>query len=456
MSGNVWVVILCFCAFGVRAQESQALRQLLRTEGLKQAAIGISVKRVTDGAAVVEYNPNMALTPASVMKLLPTWFALQEKGKNYKFRTQVFYSGVIQEGCLSGDIILKSGGDPTPDSRYFPDYSLVAALVTAIEQAGICRIQGKIKVEGTRKGTDIPGSWPWEDVSNYYGALYLPFNYRDNTFTLQFQSGSAGTRAKLISLIPALPELRVDCEVESVAINKDNAWIYGGPFSTTLCVKGSIPANRKAFAVKGAMHDPAAFFVHELSEELAKKKILVEQKSVQDKKRTILLDYDSPGLEDVIFHTNKSSVNLFAEALGHLVGGNEWPGKVKLLLAGLEIDGSGIILNDACGLSPLDAVPSQVFTDLLVSIGRQENSAFMLSLPVAGVDGGLAAYCRSSLLLKGKLKAKTGSMSGVRGLAGYLIRNNGEQLAFTILINHYTCPVAQLQQAVGEFLTELM
>lgn len=446
------LILLLLLPAGVQGQENAALQELLATEGLGNAAVGISVKRVVDGTDVVAYHPAMALTPASVTKIIPTWFALQEKGADYRYRTVVYYTGEIKDGTLTGDITLKAGGDPTLDSRYFPHHSLVSALVNAIQKAGIRQINGKIRIEGAKAGTDIPGSWPWEDVSNYYGALYLPFNYRDNTYTLQLQSGAAGTPAKLVSVTPELPDVEVSCDVMASAVNKDNAWIFGGPFSSALHVRGTIPANRSAFKVKGAIHNPAAVFVHELSAELLKKGIRVEQNTSEGLPRTELITLYSPRLQEIVFHTNKVSVNLFAESLGVLTGGDDWQEKAKALFAAAGINAEGITLNDACGLSPMDAVPAGVFTDLLVYIGKQDNAAFLRSLPVAGVDGGLAGYCYSFPQLKNNMKAKTGSMSGVRCLAGYITRSNGEQLAFTVLINHYTCTVSQLQRAVGRFL----
>ena len=420
------------------------------------SAVSISVKQVKDGKSVAAYCPGMALTPASVAKLLPTWFALQEKGADYRFHTYVYTTGEIREGKLTGDIIVQAGGDPTPDSRYFPRHSLVKEVVEAVQKASIQHVQGRLVVEGAREGTEIPGSWPWEDISNYYAALYLPFNYRDNTYTLRFQSGAAGTPAKLLGAEPELPGWQIRNEVKAAAANEDNAWIFGGPYSRELYVKGSIPAHRSLFRVKGAMHAPAACFVNEVKGQLAKKGIDVEGKTVTDTERMELLHLTSPRLEEIVFHTNKSSVNLFAEALGQLVAGEKWPEKVKTLLKQAGVKVSGITLKDACGLSPVDAIPAETLTDLLVYAGKQENGAFVRSLPLAGVDGGLSGYCYASPELKQRLRAKTGSMTGVRCLSGYLTRKDGERLAFTILINHYTCTTAQLQRAVGKFLTTLL
>lgn len=453
---GLWLLFFLCWTWSVPAQNQSVLQQLLQTKGLKQAAVGISVRAVADGRKVLEYCPDMALTPASVMKLLPSWLALREKGEKYQFRTPVYYSGELKDGVLAGNIIVVSQGDPTLDSRYFPKRSFLQDLVAAVEKKGIRRIQGKVIIEGARKGVRIPGSWPWEDVSNYYAALYLPFNYKDNTFTLQFRSGEAGKPVELISVTPFLPGTEVRNEVIAATDKRDNAWIFGGPYSPVLYVKGTIPANRAVFRVKGAMHDPAAVFVSELETVLLKNNICVEQKEITSGERYELLSVGSPSLGEIVFHTNKSSVNLFAEALGCLAAGDDWSVRVEETLKQAGVDASGMVLKDACGLSPMNAIPARVFTDLLVNVGQQRQTALLNSLPQAGADGGLAGYCHASPELKNRLKAKTGSMAGVRCLAGFVTRKSGEQLAFTILINHYTCTTAELQRAVGKFLNSFL
>jgi len=450
------LILLLGEVYGVCAQNPDAIQDLLRTEGLREAAIGISVKSVAADKNRIDYRSEMALTPASVMKLLPTWLALEEKGEEYRFQTTVYYSGKVKDSVLTGNVIVVSGRDPALDSRYFPGHSFLKTVVNAIESCGIRRIRGRIIIEGAEKGVRIPGSWPWEDVSNYYAALYLPFNYRDNTFILQFQSGKPGQAAKLISVNPFLPGIHIRNEVKASGNSRDDAWIFGGPYSPVLCVRGSIPPDRSAFQVKGAMHDPATVFAEELTRELSKRNIPVEQEPAEEENRQELLTFYSPALGEIVFHTNKSSVNLFAEALGYLTGTENWPEKIRMALKRIEVDVAGITVKDACGLSPLNALPARVFTDLLVYAGQQEQNGLIASLPVAGVDRGLAGYCRTFPELKNRLKAKTGSMSGVRCLAGYITRKNGEQLAFTILINHYTCETVQLQNAVGKFLNSLL
>lgn len=451
-----WVWALCLLWNAVSAgQPERVLQEFLHTEGLRHASVGICVKRVADGSVVADYRSEMSLTPASVAKLLPTWLALQEKGADYRFHTSVRYSGTVRDGVLSGDLIVCGGGNPCPDSRFFPRCAFVKPLAQKLREAGIREIKGRIRVEDDRVET-IPGSWPWEDISNYYAALYFPFNYRDNLFTLTFRTGQPGSRAELLSVQPALPAGKVVTDVKAAAGNRDDAWVYGSPYAADLCVKGTLPAGRKAFAIKGAMHRPARFFAVELETLLAQQGIAVRGNDVEAAGQTLFWTQESPALAEIVYYTNKRSVNLFAEALGKACSEGDWERRVGEYLRQAGIPAEGIILKDACGLSPQNAVPARVFTDLLLAVGGANRGVFVESLPVGGKDSGLNAYVTAAPLLKDKLRAKTGSMSGVRSLSGYLTTLRGEELAFTILVNHYVCPVEELQRAIGRFLAGLL
>ena len=455
MFEKIWSVLLGMVfIFPVYGQDG--LRRFLSTPGLEHAAVGISVRRVGDGKEVAAYASQMALTPASVTKLIPTYLALQIKGKQFRYTTTVCYSGKVRNGVLEGDLIVQAGGDPCWNSRYFLHHDLMETVFRKIEELKIQKIRGRILVEETPKEEAIPGSWLWEDISNYYGALCHSFNYRDNTYVLTFQSGEAGELTRLTGVRPALPGMEICNEVYASPRNTDNAWIYGGPYSSLICVKGTIPCRREAFQVKGAMHHPARVLEHELKEEKKKRDIPVYDEILPEGERVMLLSLQSPYLEEIVYHTNKSSINLFAEALGRLAGAGKWPEQVELSFREAGISTAGMVLKDACGLSVLNAVPARVFTDLLLKAYRDGEESFIRSLPVAGRDPGLNAYCRRLPQLQGKLRAKTGSMSGVRCLAGYLMTNTGETLVFAVLINHYTCSSLQVCEAVGRFLADFL
>ena len=91
---------------------------------------------------------------------------------------------------------------------------------------------------------------------------------------------------------------------------------------------------------------------------------MVKQR-IEEGERLALLSLDSPFLKDIVYYTNKNSVNLFAEALGELISPTDYARTVKVELSHIGIDSCGITLKDASGLSPANAVPAEVFTDLL-------------------------------------------------------------------------------------------
>lgn len=463
--------VCVFCVVMSYAQQRGDIKKLTGQPGMKNASVGISVKRVSDGKMLAEYNPELSLKPASVTKLFATVFALKEKGKDYRYRTDVFYSNAIDNGVLNGDIVVDATGDPVLDSYYFPGSAFVGRLAAAIERAGIKKINGRILIRGKIKTRALPGSWPWEDLSNYYAAEYMPFNYRDNSYTVKFKSGNAGTLTKLLSVVPPQPGIRFENQVMASAAKGDDAWIFGGPYSDVMCIKGSIPQNRPVFEIKGAMNRPADSFTSELTDLLKQKGIMIAGQELKNNGEVKLYSAVSPAIGDIVYYTNKVSVNLFAEALGYLATSGDYNEGVCSLLKKAGINASGVILKDACGLSPQNAVPAGVFTDLLVWAKRDIGDAFVRSLPVAGgtdkldetnkslnsrLNAGLNGYYGGNQLLLNNLRAKTGSFAGVRCLAGYITDRSGELLAFTILINNYTCSSAILQQGVRDFLLSVI
>lgn len=228
---NLWLagLLLCLSLSVTAGQPEGALRRLVETECLKNAAIGVSVKQLEDGKTVAEYNPQMALAPASVTKLPFHGFCLERKGKSFRYKTDVFYTGVIRDGILEGNVWVEPDGDPSLESSYFETYKFIEPLAKAIQQAGIKSIRGNIRVKmPVHEQEYIPGTWVWEDISNYYGACYLPFNYRDNLYTLELKSGAAGTKTQVVKVVPKQPGMTFRNEVRASEKGKSDAWIYGG------------------------------------------------------------------------------------------------------------------------------------------------------------------------------------------------------------------------------------
>lgn len=451
----VCVVFLSALCVNVSAQLVDGLQKLVGHEALRHASVGISVKRLPEGKSVCEYQSQLSLAPASLTKLFSTVFALDAVGAGYTYKTSLAYSGEIDQGVLYGNLVILPGGDPALESQYFPKSRFMERALNAIQQAGIKRVRGTVTVDLSSAAiADIPGSWLWEDIANYYGALYHPFNYRDNLYTLTLKAGLPGQAAQLVSVDPEQPGVVFNNRVVTDPGGKNDVWIYGGPAASDLLLKGRMTGKPRLYHIKGAMHHPATAFEGEFTGLLEKNNIVVEGGTYAGRLTQTLYSHTSPPLKEIVFFTNKRSVNLFAEAAGQLVHPDDFERAVKKKLELLNIDASGLILKDASGLSPFNAVPAAVFTDLLCWADRLEDQSFRESLPVGGIDGGLIIYADHPLL-GSKLRAKTGSFSGVRALSGYLTTQRGEVLAFTVVINHFSCSVKLVQEIVRDFLVSL-
>ncbi|MDR2414926.1 MAG: D-alanyl-D-alanine carboxypeptidase/D-alanyl-D-alanine-endopeptidase [Odoribacteraceae bacterium] len=440
------------------AQPLEALQELLRAPGLEHASIGVSVKRVADGRVICEHNPRLSLRPASVLKLLPTFLALEKKGEQFTYRTTVSLSGAIRDGVLHGQLVIAAGGDPTLGSSWFPGEPFPRRVVEAARRAGIRRLLSPpVVVEG---GTTprVPGSWPWEDLSNYYAALYHHFNYRDNSYAVTLEAGKPGDLATIISIDPPTMALDIDNRVITDPAGKNNVWIYGGPLASRFLLEGSVTGVPRRYTVKGAIHAPALAFARELTAMLEEGGIIVERPASPSRhplpgdEGRELLTVESPPLREIVRQTNKQSVNLFAEALGALVDAANFGQAARELLDSAGIDVSGVVIEDACGLSPANAAPAAFFTDFLA--WAYPRAAFRESLPVGALDASLAVYSAHPLLGR-NLRAKTGSMTRARALSGYLLSARDGWLAFTILVNNHACSPGQLQAVVRDFLAAL-
>ncbi|MDL2231746.1 D-alanyl-D-alanine carboxypeptidase, partial [Porphyromonadaceae bacterium OttesenSCG-928-L07] len=297
MRSKLIVVLLCtllFC-FSVYGQNG-AVERLLSTPVLKNAAIGISVKSIKSGESVAEYSSHVSMQPASLIKLFTTGLALEQQGPDYRYKTLVKYSGVIENAVLKGNILIEGSGDPCPDSRFFPDYKLAECLVAWIKDAGIKEIEGSVLITGEEDHSELPGSWVWEDISNYYAAQHFPFNYRDNAYWLEFKTGASGTPAELLSITPPIPQISIINEVLASEKPGDNAWIFGGPYAKNLYVRGYLPQNRKSFKIKGAMHSPATCFVQEVTNKLMAEGIEIKNKPVRELPDKEWNAFESPAL----------------------------------------------------------------------------------------------------------------------------------------------------------------
>ncbi len=450
--------------------------QFLNLPYFKNATITVFIKDLYTNKIIINYNSNKLLSFASVQKLLTTAAALEIFGPDYSFKTSLQYSGSIKDSILYGNIYILGGGDPSLGSKLFPqNQNFLEAWINAVKKLNIKAVHGNIIADPSIFDFyPTPGKWAWEDLSNYYGAAPTAICVFDNTLNVVFQTFAPNTQTKILQTYPHIPELKIINLVTAANIHHDNSYFYGSPFCFTKIVKGQLPAHRQRFIVRAAIPDPPLLTAQILKNALDSAHITVSGKALTTrllprdsitpvKYRTTFLNYFSPPLSQIIYQTNHKSINLYAEVLlKDLAVKYFGKGTTKLGIRALHkflsdqlIDTSQVLIVDGSGLSRYNAISAKAIASLLDIMYKSPNfDIFFKSLPTAGVDGTLKHFGEDTELY-GNLHAKTGTLSRVKALAGYLTSKQLHPLIIVIAINNFNCSSSTASSAIMNLLLNI-
>lgn len=447
---------------------SQSLLRRLNTfqasPAVRFGTVALSVRRVRDGQELIGYNARLSLPSASTLKLITTATALLVLGPDHTYTTVLEYDGTIRDSVLSGNLYVRGMGDPSLGTGRFSGHPNLSALLkrwsAAVRAGGIRRVQGAIVGDASLyNDLTTPDTWPYGDLGNYYGASLSALNINENLYRVFFKpGGSVGAPASVLRFDPAVPYLSVRNGVTTDAANTgDQVIIYGAPFQNQQWLTGKVPLGNE-FSVKGALPDPAYFAAYALQQQLVQDNVLIDNPPISvggglpstsslPVKRVLLAQYKSPTLVELVRETNFQSINLYAEALlrttalrlDNTVRSTDasldalrafWKSK------GVTLDGFRI--KDGSGLSAVGALTADNMTGILSAMGR-ENSfpAFYGTIPVVGQTGTVRNVARGTAAA-GNVRAKSGSIEGVRAYAGYFTTADGEPMSFCVLVNKFS------------------
>jgi len=468
-------VLLSAALFALPQNQNKALlEQFLSDTILKNAAISLSVAHARSGETLLATPVQLCLVPASVLKLVTTATALEMLGPDFRFETKVISGGTISSKTLKGDLIIEGGGDPTLGSEYFNKGSsadqLMEQWAKKIAGLGIDTVSGNIVADASVfQANDIPSTWLWEDLGQYYGAVAQGIAYRDNTFTLLFETSAVGNPVRLAGVRPEMPNLVIQNELSASDDPRDLAYVFGSPYDSFRIVKGTLPRNRPVFEVKSSVPDPAFLLAHEFRQALLKEGIVVSGSAKSTKQKNernsdyLLFVHSSPTLSELIKPLNQFSINLYAEHLCKYLGlkyqnsGTSLAGTlaIKEYWNKKGLDTQSLFLADGCGLSRSNAFTAQTLTEILVAMKNSPNfEAFYQSIPLAGQEGTMKSYFKNHPL-NGIARLKSGSMTRVRSFSGYFTTQKGTELVFTIILNNYSNPSQAIVSRIEGFLEEI-
>jgi len=435
---------------------------------IENANVSLLVKDLATNKTIYQFRPTNSSTPASTMKLVTTATALELLGPGFCFQTKLEIDGTLNSnGVLDGNLYIRGGGDPTLGSEHLGDKDFLTRWVEEVKKVGIKKITGRIVADATLyDDLGVNQKWTWEDIGNYYAAGAYGISYMDNTYQLVLRSGPVGSIPEILRIIPEIPAMTFENHLISTTIGFDSAYFYGAPHSYLRSIHGEIPANRMEYIIKGDIPNPGLLLAEHFHDKLVESGISIRQlptnNVISGADRRVILVHESPELSEIIKETNVHSNNGYAEQIfrylaltKNSVGTSN--GAVQVVRSfwkskGLPVD--QLFMYDGCGLSPVDAVSSQFFVDLLVYMQTksQHKAAFFNSLPVSGKSGTLTNFLQKTPL-QGKVHAKSGTISGVKCYAGY-IENNNKTFVFSVLVNRANGTSKAVTRKIEEFLLQ--
>ena len=407
--------------------------------------LGALVVDLNTGETLYSRNASKAFIPASNMKLFSDAAALLALGPNYQFITELSTNATrLEQGVLKGSIYLYLPGDPSLTSAD------LAKLLAPLKTWGIKRIDGNIILVSARHGIHpyAPG-WSKKDLMHSYGAPLAPLILDENRLLVTVNPAARAGQKARIELNTSNTGITLHNEVITKTTSKNCGMSYIMDKKNQLTVHGCIGLSQWSGQQKLAIKNPARYAKAHIKSELHTLGISLSGKIKFGKKpKTALLlaTHKSKSLFSLLKTTMKTSDNLYAESLylhtASVLHGSpvNWKKAQPILKRFIEqethISMDKAVLRDGSGLSRQDKLTPQQTVELLKFLYARFPLAYeyISALPVAGRDGTLRKRLKKPSE-QGFVRAKTGTMSGIVSLSGYMYTTNAHTLAFAIYIN---------------------
>lgn len=437
----------------------------LTRAGIPRSATSVLVQDVDGAPALMKHRITTPMNPASVMKLVTTFAALDQLGPTFTWKTRIMAASPIRDGVLRGDLSIIGGGDPRLSRER------LWLMLRELRSRGIRRIEGDVLTDRSyfNLPPHDPATFDQRPLRPYNaGASALNVDY--GSIQLRLQPTPAGAEVTLDPQ-PAglLVENRIrrnagsacgDPVTQLVATPRE-----GAGNTTVLTLDGNLPQTCTAsFDWNLSPLPPERLFegiFRALWQELGGEITGRFREGAPPQGAQLLVESSSPALPEVMRDMNKWSNNIIARHVLATLGAQAEPGRdsaiagarvVERSLKASGISTDGLVIENGAGLSRNERVSTQSLGELLQAAWRSRTMPELVSsLPIAGRDGTARRRVANSPAA-GAAHIKTGTLDGVRSLAGYVLGASGRRYAVVLMINHPNAGAArEVQDALLEW-----
>jgi D-alanyl-D-alanine carboxypeptidase/D-alanyl-D-alanine-endopeptidase (penicillin-binding protein 4) len=463
------IFLILIAAAGMAASLPENIDRLLALNPVaKTAFFGIKIVDLSSEKTLFELNSEHFFVPASNTKLFTTALALSRLGPGYVFTTRVVHEG--------DSLRLIGGGDPNLSARAIPyrpgpttgdPLAAIDDLAAQIVSKGVTRIAGDIIGDDTwYVWQPYATGWGIDDPQSDDGPPISALTINDNVMEVGVLPGRRVGDLGVLTIAPPLEFYRFDNHVRTVGPNADNPGAHYSriPGARDVRMWGTVPIRGRTPVFLMAIEDPAEYAAMALRRALEDRGITVdgavraahlypgEQAPEAPAGVELARRVSAPLLEDLRI-TDKVSQNLHAElALRAVAKARRGEGsfeagfeEMKAFLQEAGIAPESYTFRDGSGLSRQNLItPSAMIKLLRFMWNGPYREQWISLLPVAALDGTLDNRFGETPAA-GRVFAKTGSLSHVSALAGYLKRNDGTWVAVSILVNNYNARTAEIR-----------
>jgi len=452
----VFLLLLGGTALRAHAQSNfpPPVAQALAAARIPAAAAAALVQEVGASRPLLSVNPASPMNPASVMKLVTTYAALELLGPAYRWKTEAYTTAPVRDGVLDGDLVLKGYGDPKLDLEAF------WILLRALRGKGLREIRGDLVLDRSHFERTQ------EDPGRFDNEPFRPYNVLPDALLVNYKS-------LRFSFIPENGKVRIHVEPRPPLLDVVNVLRLSD---------GACPEGQAFIAQLKATFEPArqrAIFAGQYSSRCGEKDLHVALLQPNDHvagtmrqlwteiggtwsgnardgplpaDALLLHALDSPPLAEIVRDTNKFSNNVMAHHL-YLTFGAEHAGPpangqkafvaVKNWLQRKGISAPELVMENGAGLSRIERISAGNLASLLQAAWRSAvMPEFISSLPVVAVDGTMRRRLKGEGVA-GQAHIKTGLLSDARAMAGFVLDRGGRRQVVVMLVNHANAHEAQ-------------
>lgn len=438
-------LLLLGCATAVQAQLPPAVLHALKSADIPAAAVAVVVQPVEAGQPRVSHRADVPMNPASLMKLLTTLAALERLGPAHTWRTEALAErSPDADGVLAGDLILRGGGDPKLT------HERLWLLLRELRGRGLREIRGDLVLDRSAFAAIE------HDPAAFDGRPQRPYNVGADALLFNFATLH-------LTLIPDGRSVRVLTEPQPAGLDVHNrlrlvegkpcgAWreALAARFSPAeLVLEGDFPRScgEKRWHLAGLpnaqlLHGVFARYWRELGGVFDG----AVRAGIAPAQARLLATSESPPLAEIVRDINKFSNNVMAWQLFLKVGAGETATadrQIRQWLTGKGLDFPELAIDNGSGLSRTNRIAAASLARLLAAgWASPVMPELIASLPVAGIDGTTRKRFNGNGVA-GRAHLKTGSLEGVRGIAGYLLDRQGRRHIVVFMVNHPNAAQAQ-------------